>query len=404
MDIKNTIESNYDVKNEVVYKDMDTRIDYLSQDSKNMTDGDISLVEINEENIKESELDTSVSLDDTYDMKEINLNTLNYKDVEQIDDVVNEKENKEDNKEIEEYIENKEIEEDVSNSLDQSAGGKDVFDDVELISIPVINEDLIMDYPLIDKQVVINRTKKYLKNYYSPEYTKYNKKLNDILAKLKSSKKHLLVYKNNKILITKKEEDKEVVLNKIEKPKYLFIKPELQKLKKNINIAKNILDKKYYSLKTNKNRTIEEINSFKKEKESYIELLHQKETIRLYNNVVNNIDPNEKTNIVTYQKLISDITTEKQSLDGKVYHIPDDIVTKINFIQSNQLDLYNEIIHQLRENKNVGKEMYKNKKLVEQIKSYLQNKEYQEILKDTEKIKDKTDNQIDFIVTKLPIY
>jgi len=404
MDIKNTIESNYDVKNEVVYKDMDTRIDYLSQDSKNMTDGDISLVEINEENIKESELDTSVSLDDTYDMKEINLNTLNYKDVEQIDDVVNEKENKEDNKEIEEYIENKEIEEDVSNSLDQSAGGKDVFDDVELISIPVINEDLIMDHPLIDKQVVINRTKKYLKNYYSPEYTKYNKKLNDILAKLKSSKKHLLVYKNNKILITKKEEDKEVVLNKIEKPKYLFIKPELQKLKKNINIAKNILDKKYYSLKTNKNRTIEEINSFKKEKESYIELLHQKETIRLYNNVVNNIDPNEKTNIVTYQKLISDITTEKQSLDGKVYHIPDDIVTKINFIQSNQLDLYNEIIHQLRENKNVGKEMYKNKKLVEQIKSYLQNKEYQEILKDTEKIKDKTDNQIDFIVTKLPIY
>ena len=48
--------------------------------------------------------------------------------------------------------------------------------------------------------------------------------------------------------------------------------------------------------------------------------------------------------------------------------------------------------------------MYKNKKLVEQIKSYLQNKEYREILKDTEKIKDKTDNEIDYIVTKLPIY
>lgn len=395
MDIKNTTESNYDVKNEVVYKDMDIGMDYFSQDSKNMTDGDTILEEIKEENIKESELDTDLPLDDTYDMKEIDLNTLNYKDVEQIDDTIDEKENKE---------EDKEIEEDVSNSLDQSAGGNDIFDNVELISIPVINEDLILDHPLIDKQVVINRTKKYLKNYYSPEYTKYNKKLNEILSKLKTSKKHLLVYKNNKILITKKEGDKEVVLDKIEKPKYLFIKPELRKLKKNINILKNILDKKYYSLKTNKNRTIEEINSFKKEKESYIELLHQKETIRLYNNVVNNIDPNEKTNIVTYQKLISDINTEKQSLDGKVYHIPEGIVTKINFIQSNQLDLYNDIIHQLRENKNVGKGMYKNKKLVEQIKSYLQNKEYQEILKDTEKIKDKTDNQIDYIVTKLPIY
>ena len=197
-------------------------------------------------------------------------------------------------------------------------------------------------------------------------------------------------------MIKDNKSGKQIIIDKIKKPKYLHISKRIIQLESEIKSYHDKVVSMFNHLKSKVISNPIEIKEFKKEKSKYITLLEEKEVLNLYFNTINKIDVNEEKNDVIYQnKKIKKLNSKDIILESKKYKIPMETVININTIQSERLNQYNGLILDLKKEK-VDKDT-KNK-----IKEYLLNKELKNIIKKNNNEKDKQNKYIDYIIIEKP--
>ena len=324
----------------------------------------------------------------------------------------------------------------------------DKFDNYEY----KINYLVTDDEKLINPENVFKQADIYIKNYNSPELTKYNKEFKQLYQKYSDRKfiiKNIIIKNNdsktlkNKIIVMKNDKTEKIVYT-LTKPNYFYYNKDnsIYKLKLQISNARTELLYKYEQLIAKLNVTPEDKTQFEKERTNFIELLETYYTYTLYHNKINkinntstssststnnttststnnttsnanintvtNIVKNTKTNIILQKPLTlykEKIDTDKTILNSNIYSIDTTTVETINKLNSDNLVQYNDIILTLssKQDKPTNKDTSKDKKINEAIKSYIDNKH--KITLYNNKIYDSTDVQdkyIDYIILDLP--
>jgi hypothetical protein len=289
------------------------------------------------------------------------------------------------------------IKTDIKNPL--LAGG--VNNDEEY-KIDFILED---DIKLVNSEKIFNQVNEYIDNYNNPNIQSYKKNFKQ-LYQTYSNKNYVIttsIGNNNstKIIVTKNDKTKKIVKELI-KPKYLFYNENdnLIKLKRDISNSRTELLYKYEQIIAKINITPDEKKEFEKERSNFIEQLETYYIYILYHKKINKIITTNKTNI-TFQKefLVFKENNEYESkiLNSNIYLIDNNDIDAINKSNSDNLNKYNNIILSLSSKKDA--EFSKDKKIIENIKSYIKTKNEidlftQSLLKKT----DIQDNIINYIV------
>jgi len=275
-------------------------------------------------------------------------------------------------------------------------------------TMPDIDADLIDSITIINKDIVIEKVEKYLSNYNSNKFKTYHTKIEDMYKSL--GKKFYLVRKNGSIYLMKSNDLKDNTISdetdsklkyvsKITPPKIINIVKRLSDLNQLISSHKFNVDTMYNDIKkmTNTNVRKDIIKIFEKKKADLIQLLEEKESLKLYRIVVNNIDMKTEQIDVIYQHKLSDGT-----LEGSSYKIGIDKVNDINRVQSTRLDNYQEIMTELNKYSQNSNKLKNDKNLIEKIKDYLAKDEVNEINKEIKININKQENYVDFVVVELP--
>lgn len=278
--------------------------------------------------------------------------------------------------------------EDISNQPDEKKiiGGEVEELEYKLnLTLSIINPDLIKEHPLINRENVIKLTEKYIKTYYSTEFQNYNIDLKKLY--LKYNKKHIIENKNNTVYLRKKNSKGKYVL-KVRKPVYINIKEKLNELDNKIQITKFNVEKLFDYLKFD-NKDPNKLKEFNKNKEEYIKLLEEYESIKLYDIVINNKDITEKTSNIYYHNIVSkpDINAY---LEEEQYNIPNELIDIINNNKVQELIKYNNLLSMIKSN---------DKGLKKHIKDYLMeinNNSFENKINNFKKIQE---NYIKFIVS-----
>ena len=295
--------------------------------------------------------------------------------------------------EIENVIEN-----DVKNPL--LAGGVNPDEEYKIDFIVVDDEKLV------NSENILKQVNEYIDNYNNPNMQSYKKNFKQ-LYQTYSNKNYVITTRidnnNNttKIIVTKNDKTKKVV-KELTKPKYFFYNENdnLIKLKRDISNSRTELLYKYEKIIAKINITPDEKKEFEKERSNFIEQLETYYIYMLYHKKINKINTTNKTNI-TFQKefLVFKENNEYESkiLNSNIYLIDNNDIDIINKSNSDNLNKYNNIILTLSSKKEV--EISKDKKITENIKSYIKNKNEiniftQSLLKKT----DIQDNIINYIV------
>jgi len=294
--------------------------------------------------------------------------------------------------EIENVIEN-----DVKNPL--LAGGVNIDEEYK---IDFILED---DIKLVNSEKIFNQVNEYIDNYNNPNIQSYKKNFKQ-LYQTYSNKNYVIttnISNNNtiKIIVTKNDKTKKIV-KELTKPKYLFYNENdnLIKLKRDISNSRTELLYKYEKIIAKINITPDEKKEFEKERSNFIEQLETYYIYMLYHKKINKINTTNKTNI-TFQKefLVFKENNEYESkiLNSNIYLIDNNDIDAINKSNSENLNKYNNIMLSLSGKKE--SEISKDKKIIENIKSYIKTKNEidvftQSLLKKT----DIQDNIINYIV------
>jgi hypothetical protein len=294
--------------------------------------------------------------------------------------------------EIENVIEN-----DVKNPL--LAGGVNIDEEYK---IDFILED---DIKLVNSEKIFTQVNEYIDNYNNPNIQSYKKNFKQ-LYQTYSNKNYVIttnISNNNtiKIIVTKNDKTKKIV-KELTKPKYLFYNENdnLIKLKRDISNSRTELLYKYEKIIAKINITPDEKKEFEKERSNFIEQLETYYIYMLYHKKINKIITTNKTNI-TFQKefLVFKENNEYESkiLNSNIYLIDNNDIDAINKSNSENLNKYNNIILSLSGKKE--SEISKDKKIIENIKSYIKTKNEidvftQSLLKKT----DIQDNIINYIV------
>lgn len=294
--------------------------------------------------------------------------------------------------EIENVIEN-----DVKNPL--LAGGVNIDEEYK---IDFILED---DIKLVNSEKIFNQVNEYIDNYNNPNIQSYKKNFKQ-LYQTYSNKNYVIttnISNNNtiKIIVTKNDKTKKIV-KELTKPKYLFYNENdnLIKLKRDISNSRTELLYKYEKIIAKINITPDEKKEFEKERSNFIEQLETYYIYMLYHKKINKINTTNKTNI-TFQKefLVFKENNEYEIkiLNSNIYLIDNNDIDAINKSNSENLNKYNNIILSLSGKKE--SEISKDKKIIENIKSYIKTKNEidvftQSLLKKT----DIQDNIINYIV------
>jgi hypothetical protein len=271
-----------------------------------------------------------------------------------------------------------------------------------------------IDYILVDDEKLINPEKvyknvdTYINNYNSIEMQKYKKNFKQLYQSY-STKNYTITmvkYKStSKIIVTKNDKTKKIVKELI-KPQYLFYDEDnnLLKIKRNISNERTELLYKYETLIAKLNITPEDKKAFEKERSNFIENLETYYTYTLYHKKINKIITTNKSNLVL-QKEISvykeNNDYESKILNSNIYSIDNNVIDTINKQNSDNLINFNNIMLSLSGKKD--KDITKDKKTIESIKTYL--KQRQEIESSTKSLSNNTDIQdeyINYIILELP--
>mgnify|MGYP001281785451 CR=1 FL=1 len=207
----------------------------------------------------------------------------------------------------------------------------------------VINYLLDSDKDLIDNDIIHKRVTEYIDNYYSDEYKEYINYIQHIYKKF--VKKNFYIKNNNvNIKVFKIKEDK-IIINLI-KPKQINIETELNSLKDDINVKRNILTKEYRNLMMEDNVIPNIKNKFIDKKNEFIVLLEKYYIYDLYFRKINNIRSDIDTSKIFYSKLITTLNQDNEYinlLNLDFYDVDNHIIDKINQHDIQKLNDYNEI-------------------------------------------------------------
>ena len=277
-------------------------------------------------------------------------------------------------------------------------------------TMPDIDIGLIDSITIINKDNVLEKVEEYLSNHNSNKFKTYHTKMEDMYKSL--GKKFYLVRKNGSIYLMKSNDLKDNTISdetegklkyvsKITPPKIINIVKRLSDLNHLISSHKFNVDTMYNDIKkmTNTNARKDIIKIFEKKKANLIELLEEKESLKLYRIVVNNIDMKAEQIDVIYQHKLSDGT-----LEGSAYKIGIDKVNDINKVQSERLNNYQEIMTELNKYSQNSNKLKNDKNLIQKIKDYLAKDEVNEINKEIKININKQENYVDFVVAELPIF
>jgi hypothetical protein len=329
-----------------------------------------------------------------------------------------ENDNGEENDKEEENNENNGGDEDNENekiTKKTNVTGEEEDDDNELLeggadieySIDYIVPD---DEELINPENVFKQVEQYIGNFYSDELANYKKTLKNIYQKY-SNPRYLIKYSMEEhsaptINVIKNEKKKSIVTS-ITMPKYKYYNKDnlLIKLSRKISNQRTALQIKYEELTAKINITPEEKKSFEKLRKSFIELLEEYYTYTLYHKKINKIVTDNKTKLI-----IQDLTAfnkpnedeQRKLLVGNFYNVDNGIIDLMNQNNSDKLNQYNQLIMKLGGGK-TGDKIKKDKKLVEEIKQYLDRKEVIKVSNTINKMAKKQSEYVDYIVMSLPI-
>ena len=295
-------------------------------------------------------------------------------------------------------------------------GGVDI-----IYNIDYLLED---DEKLINFEKVIKQVDIYINNYNSPKIQKYKQNLKQLYQKYSNKNfiisttieniknknsedddKIITIKKITKIIVKKNDKSKKIITELI-KPTYFYYNEDnyILNLKRNISNDRAELLYKYEKLIAKLNITPEDKKIFEKERKHFIEKLEDYYIYTLYHKKINKINTLNKSSLVL-QKEISIFKEqdeyESKILSSNIYSVDNSFIDTMNKYNSENLIQFNNIMQTLNGKKE--EEINKDKKIKENIKSYIKNRNEielftQSLIKDS----DIQDNYINFIVLHLP--
>lgn len=280
-----------------------------------------------------------------------------------------------------------------------SGGAKHIY------NISYILDD---DSKLINPDKVMKQVDKYIDNYNSEIMTKYKKLFKQTYQKY-SNKNYIIksITGNNnksKIVVIKNDKTQKQIYE-LEKPHYIYYNNDgnLSKMKREISNARTELLYKYEKFAEKLIVTLDEKKQFEKHRLNFIELLETYYTYTLYHSKINNIITLNKI-LLILQKPIwvfkENSDDDKQILFSNVYNVDKSIIDSMNKYNSDRLTQYNNIILSLT-GKSI-KDIIKDKKIQESIKSYIDKKEFNKINEQLILIESDQDNYINYIIDTIP--
>ena len=301
-------------------------------------------------------------------------------------------------KPLHEVIDEGDVEEIQTNSemTDLLQGGKSNTDDI-IYTIEYILED---DEKLINPEKIYQNVDKYINNYNSDKVKKYKNDFKQ-LYQTYSNKNYIIETRKftttYKITVIKNDKSKKIV-KELVKPLYMFYNEDnnILKMKRNISNSRTELLYKYEKITSKLNITPEEKKEFEKERSKFIEMLEDYYTYTLYHKKINKINTLNKSNLILQKELTfyrDNNDYESKILNSNMYSIDNNIIDTINKYNSENLVNFNNIILTLSGKKE--KDINKDKKTLESIKSYI--KQRQEIESFTKTLTNNTDIQDEYI-------
>jgi hypothetical protein len=314
---------------------------------------------------------------------------------------------------------------------DQEGGGREL-DPLPDIKIDYLTPD---DEELINSERVLNQVRIYIDNYRSEEYKNYKKNLTALYQKY-SNKRYIIENLDNVITVfkyntpDKKAQDKGQDKNKANKgkkdikdikdnkgkdrkygdivmelkqPEYIYINSSgyFDNMQAEISNSRTDLQFHYQKLINKFEVKPEEKAEFEKARKKFIEQLETYYIQSIYYTRINGIDLNNKINITVLENLEyrKESTEVHDVLEGAIYKIDKKLVEEINMENSNKLNQYNELVAKIQATKDIKN----NKKLIEEIKTYLDRSNINKLDKQIKDIAKHQHNYINYIVATKPI-
>ena len=288
------------------------------------------------------------------------------------------------------------------------AGGADYVYTIDYI--------LADDEKLIDNEKVLKAVNKYIDNYnsqyminykkqFSQIYQKYSNKNYIITTTLEHKKKNSLSNSLSNLpktkIIVKKNDSSSKIVKELIKPSYIYYNEngKLLIIKRNISNARTELLYKYEQLIAKLNITPEDKKAFEKEKKDFIELLEQYYIYTLYHKKINKIITSNKSNLIIQKEFEFYKENDEHiynTLNSNLYLVDNSIIDSMNKINSDKLTQFNTIMNSLSGKQ--YKDIIKDKKLKETIKTYIDKKELLDIYSNLNKISNVQDEYIDYII------
>ena len=242
----------------------------------------------------------------------------------------------------------------------------------------------------------------YIKNYKSEEYETYRKMFIYIMSKTKTGYK-IDINKKGEYLLHRGDVDKYDV--RLVPPKYINLKIELPKLKKELENLEFQLHEMRLELIENVDKLLEDdLAEFRKKQKEYYNLKHQEEIYRQYYKKINNI---EEDQVEMFLNLIKKkINTKNETvhiIETNFINVPKSFQENIQNNKTTSLELYNKVIDTVH--KHSGQKMNKEQKseLSGLIKQYLKNSNVSNIVHTIEQYQKEMNKRINIIIDKKPV-
>lgn len=272
------------------------------------------------------------------------------------------------------------------------------------------------DEELINPDRVIKQVHHYIDNYRSDEYKTYKKNFNTLYQKY-SNKNYIIETRGDFITVIKSskttgkdkkdrkdgKEDKasSEIVTELKKPKYIWLNAPgyFDNMKREIGNQRAELQFKYQQLVNKFDVRIEDKTAFEKERKKFIDNLETYYIQTSYYTRINGIDINNKVDIILQEPLEyrNDNLDTKDILEGQIYKIDKNLIDEINNENSTKLNHFNELIAKI----NASKDIKNNKKLIEDIKNYLDRSKITELDKNIKNNAKQQSQYINYIITNI---
>ena len=206
------------------------------------------------------------------------------------------------------------------------------------------------DEKLVDVDKVVIYADRYLATYNSTEMQNYRSLYKIIWQKYNNKKNIVTNTAKNLTVVSRSSGD--TIIN-IKKPLYTNVLDEIRVLTEQRKTIKDILDYEYDKLiriKDNNDNNVEAADKIKVEnmKGQYIELLQKLYIYKLYYAKINNILNNDSEKMIVIQNIRPSFKDgapddARPILDAKSYRLSKSLIGEINNVNSEKLEMYNNI-------------------------------------------------------------